>query len=83
MCRLNSWAQQKGGGPSVFGLVREKIIPDDTKYTNLNDEMYSSPDTISVAKYRRIRLALHMAGKRKTKNINKILVGKSAERGQF
>jgi hypothetical protein len=38
------------GGPSVFGLDREKIIPNDTKYTELYDEFYTSPDTISVSK---------------------------------
>jgi hypothetical protein len=37
---LNSCAQPTRGGPSVFGLAREKIIPDDTKYTNLKDELY-------------------------------------------
>ena len=50
MCRLNSCAQPTRGGPSVFGLVGEKVNPDDTKYTNLNDEMYCSPDIISVVK---------------------------------
>jgi hypothetical protein len=50
VCRLNSCAQPTRGGPSVFVLVREKIIPGGTKYTNLNDELYSSQDTISVAK---------------------------------
>ena len=50
MCRLNSCEEPTFGGPLVFGLGREKIIPDGTKYANLNDELYSSPDTISVAK---------------------------------
>jgi len=50
VCRLNSCAQPTRGSPSVVGLGRETIIPDDTKYRNLNDELYSSPDTISVAK---------------------------------
>jgi hypothetical protein len=49
-CRLNSCAQPTRGGPTVLGLGREKIIPDDTKYANLNDEIYSSKVTISVGK---------------------------------
>jgi len=50
VCRLNSCAQPTRGSPSLFGLCRETIIPDDTKYTNRYDELYSSFDTVSVAK---------------------------------
>ena len=50
VCRLNSCIEPIRGGPSEIGLGREKIIPDCTKYTNLNDKLNSSPHTISVAK---------------------------------
>ena len=49
MCPLNGCTQPTRGSPSVFGLVRGKFILDDKKYTNLNDELYSSPDIISVS----------------------------------
>ena len=45
ICRLNSCEQPTRGGPSVLGLGREKIIPNDTKYTNLHDVFYYLPGT--------------------------------------
>jgi hypothetical protein len=65
--RVTSCAQPTRGDPSVFGFSREKIIPDYTKYANRNDELYSPPDNISVAKERSVKWAAHMALKGKHK----------------
>ena len=41
--------RRQGVALRYLAWVGEKIIPGHTKYTNMNDEFYSSPDTIIVA----------------------------------